>query len=184
VRSRIPILLCTNDQHVLFRIQNPLHGIPYDLLLSQVEEFAREKGMEDITELLQKGALLAQNPSKFESLKELDESDREIIRRETTRALLPFAPPIERSNNNDRQMEPAPRLVHDSYFMFARRSGTVRNLSIFYFYCTLTFSRRGWDQTGSNGANLSFPKEFGIDFGTGIPNSERNEWIVGLINAG
>lgn len=35
----------------------------------------------------------------------------------------------------------------------------------------------GWDQTGSNGANLSFPQEFGID-GEG-----RDEWIVGLINS-
>jgi hypothetical protein len=36
---------------------------------------------------------------------------------------------------------------------------------------------QGWDQTGSNGANLSFPREFNID-GTG-----RDEWIVGVINA-
>ena len=35
----------------------------------------------------------------------------------------------------------------------------------------------GWDQTGSNGANLSFPQAFGID-GPG-----RGEWIVGLINS-
>lgn len=40
---------------------------------------------------------------------------------------------------------------------------------------------RGWDQTGSNGANLSFPEEFGL---VGGPNAERNEWIVGVINAG
>jgi len=36
---------------------------------------------------------------------------------------------------------------------------------------------QGWDQTGSNGANLSFPQEFGID-GTG-----RDSWIVGLVNS-
>jgi hypothetical protein len=36
---------------------------------------------------------------------------------------------------------------------------------------------QGWDQTGSNGANLSFPEEFHL-IGTG-----RDEWIVGLINA-
>lgn len=35
----------------------------------------------------------------------------------------------------------------------------------------------GWDQTGSNGANLSYPQEFGIS-GTG-----RDEWIVGAINS-
>lgn len=43
--------------------------------------------------------------------------------------------------------------------------------------CAVGAATQGWDQTGSNGANLSFPKEFGID-GTG-----RDEWIVGLVNA-
>lgn len=38
---------------------------------------------------------------------------------------------------------------------------------------------QGWDQTGSNGANLSFPVQFGID-----PNlSDRNEWITGFVNS-
>lgn len=40
---------------------------------------------------------------------------------------------------------------------------------------------RGWDQTGANGANLSFPEEFGL---AGGPNPARNQWIVGVINAG
>ena len=44
---------------------------------------------------------------------------------------------------------------------------------------------QGWDQTGSNGANLSFPQEFGIPINDpNDPNRERNEWIVGMINAG
>lgn len=43
---------------------------------------------------------------------------------------------------------------------------------------------RGWDQTGSNGANLSFPQEFGIAAKEGEPNWQRDEWLVGLINAG
>jgi hypothetical protein len=38
---------------------------------------------------------------------------------------------------------------------------------------------QGWDQTGSNGANLSFPAEFGIASG-----SESDEWLVGMVNAG
>ncbi|KAF9467282.1 hypothetical protein BDZ94DRAFT_1248985 [Collybia nuda] len=131
------------------KIQNPLHGIPKKLLLSQVEEFAREKGMEDITEVLQKGALIAQNPSKFESLEELDEFDKETIRRETT-----------------------------------HKWNQPRDLYMTVILCSLAAAVQGWDQTGSNGANLSFPKEFGIEFGDGVPNSARNEWIVGLINAG
>jgi hypothetical protein len=60
--------------------------------MAQVEAFSREQGMEDIEPLLKKGALIAQNPRDFESLPELDEADRAIIRRETTRP-LPFSPP-------------------------------------------------------------------------------------------
>jgi MFS family permease len=33
---------------------------------------------------------------------------------------------------------------------------------------------RGWDNTGANGANLSFPQEFGI--------ADRH-WLIGVINA-
>ncbi|KAK3678994.1 hypothetical protein LTR78_001447 [Recurvomyces mirabilis] len=52
---------------------------------------------------------------------------------------------------------------------------------------------QGWDQTGSNGANLSFPIEFGIP--DSLPNCDpegmdpnatlcqRNQWIVGFINS-
>ena len=43
--------------------------------------------------------------------------------------------------------------------------------------CAVGAATQGWDQTGSNGANLSFPEEFGIA-GTG-----KDEWIVGVVNA-
>lgn len=43
--------------------------------------------------------------------------------------------------------------------------------------CAVGAATQGWDQTGSNGANLSFPQEFGL---TG---SGRDEWVVGIINA-
>ena len=41
--------------------------------------------------------------------------------------------------------------------------------------CSLGSALQGWDNTGANGANLSFPKEFGI---------ENNTWLIGVINAG
>jgi len=47
--------------------------------------------MEDILPDLGKGALLAQNPKDFENIPELDETDREIIRRETTRQWRPYS---------------------------------------------------------------------------------------------
>jgi hypothetical protein len=40
--------------------------------------------------------------------------------------------------------------------------------------CSLGSAIQGWDNTGANGANLSFPQEFGI---------ADNEWLIGLINA-
>lgn len=55
-----------------------------------MDTFAREYEMEDILKVLQKGALLAQNPGQFESIKELDEKDLEVIRREKTRGYLVF----------------------------------------------------------------------------------------------
>ena len=47
---------------------------------------------------------------------------------------------------------------------------------------------QGWDQTGSNGANLSFPMAFGIDEGPEGPcaadgTCEGNQWLVGFINS-
>lgn len=44
--------------------------------------------------------------------------------------------------------------------------------------CAIGAATQGWDQTGSNGANLSFPEEFGL-----IERGAYGEWIVGLINA-
>ena len=50
--------------------------------------------------------------------------------------------------------------------------------------CAIGAATQGWDQTGSNGANLSFPVEFGLmDRETELFVNERAEWIVGLINA-
>lgn len=47
------------------------------------------------------------------------------------------------------------------------------------FICSVGAATQGWDQTGSNGANLSFPTEFGI----GEDAGERGEWLVGLVNS-
>ncbi|KAF3931898.1 hypothetical protein ABW20_dc0100007 [Dactylellina cionopaga] len=51
--------------------------------------------------------------------------------------------------------------------------------------CSIGAAVQGWDQTGSNGANLSFPKEFGIyvDPDNPSPNDGKNQWILGLVNA-
>ncbi|KAL2867758.1 uncharacterized protein BJX67DRAFT_77210 [Aspergillus lucknowensis] len=43
--------------------------------------------------------------------------------------------------------------------------------------CAVGAATQGWDQTGSNGANLLFHEEFGI------AGKGRDEWIVGVVNA-
>ncbi|KAJ7213653.1 hypothetical protein B0H12DRAFT_1155841 [Mycena haematopus] len=127
------------------RIQNPLHGIPKARLLAQVEEFVGEKGLDDKLKLFQKGALLAQNPKTFESIPELDEEDKDAIRREIT-----------------------------------HKWSQPRDLYLTVILCSIGGV---WDQTGSNGANLSFPIEFNIDPNDPGSTGERNQWIVGVINS-
>ncbi|PBK68073.1 hypothetical protein ARMSODRAFT_937544 [Armillaria solidipes] len=130
------------------RIQNPLHGIPQDKLLAQVEEFTREKDFDEYIETFKKGALLAQRPSEFETLPLLDESDREAIRREKT-----------------------------------HKWSQPKDLYITVIMCSLAAVVQGWDQTGSNAANLSFPEKFGLSTADNDPDKERHDWIVGAINA-
>lgn len=66
------------------KLKNPLAGLSKEELLADVDAFAREKGLEDALEDLKKGALISQDPKAFESLSELTEADKELIRREKT----------------------------------------------------------------------------------------------------
>ncbi|KAK2040663.1 hypothetical protein LZ31DRAFT_633902 [Colletotrichum somersetense] len=45
--------------------------------------------------------------------------------------------------------------------------------------CSIGAAVQGWDQTGTNGANIFFPAEYGIE-----SNSTRDRLILGLVNAG
>ncbi|KAK5047200.1 hypothetical protein LTR84_006722 [Exophiala bonariae] len=63
-----------------------------------------------------------------------------------------------------------------------------RSLYFTIILCSIGAAVQGWDQTGSNGANLSFPDALGIPVrdeidGVPNPNAARNQWYQGLINA-
>ncbi|KAF9476306.1 hypothetical protein BDN70DRAFT_952114 [Pholiota conissans] len=135
--------------HSLSRIQNPLAGIPRDMLLKRVDSFTREKNLEDKTELFRKAALLAQNPADFENIPELTEEDKYHIRRETT-----------------------------------HRWSQSRDLYMTVIICSIAAAVQGWDQTGSNGANLSFPEALGLTAEAGSARANFDEWIIGVINSG
>lgn len=71
-------------QNVNARLANPLEGIPHDQLMKDASTFAHAHGLGEHDELFQKGALVAQDPSAFESLPQLTEEDKNIFRREIT----------------------------------------------------------------------------------------------------
>lgn len=55
-------------------------GIPRDELFADVDSFAAEAGLTEITPLLRKGALVAQNPRGFEDMTDLDETEKDVFR--------------------------------------------------------------------------------------------------------
>lgn len=71
----------TNANAVL---ANPLEGIPQEKLMANAARFARKHDMEYLVEDFQKGALVAQDPPSFESLSQLNEDDKILLRREIT----------------------------------------------------------------------------------------------------
>ena len=153
------------------RIKNPLEGIPRAQLLENVENYAINHGLVDILPLLKKGALAGQMPGEVNAITDLNADDRVVLDEETTR-----------------------RWKHP----WALYYSIILN--------SIAAAIQGWDQTGrhfihidilrqiltdtsagSNGANLTFDTQFGI------PNNapacgdkatcDRNQWIVGFINA-
>jgi nitrogen-specific signal transduction histidine kinase len=68
----------------LHRIKNPLAGISKAQLIQDVEQFASDNDLTDITENLIKGALVAQSPHHIDQIHELNDEDRRILHEEVT----------------------------------------------------------------------------------------------------
>jgi hypothetical protein len=66
------------------KVRNPLAGISRSKLLSNVEAFAQEKNLAEHTELLQRGALLAQDPNNYNSIDDLSVEEKAAIENEYT----------------------------------------------------------------------------------------------------
>ena len=65
------------------RIHNPLGDIPQEALFADVEAFCQKNGLADKTALMQKGALVAQNPGNYENMG-LEEDQKEALRIEVS----------------------------------------------------------------------------------------------------
>lgn len=68
--------------NVSARIQNPLSGKSQGELFADVDKFAAQYGLQDITDLVKKGALIAQNPAEFENVPGLTDDERTVLRDE------------------------------------------------------------------------------------------------------
>ena len=66
------------------KLANPLVGIPHEQLEADAVEFAKSHGLGHLEDEFRKGALIAQDPLAFESLAQLSEEDKVILRRELT----------------------------------------------------------------------------------------------------
>ncbi|KAH6900125.1 hypothetical protein B0T10DRAFT_393874 [Thelonectria olida] len=114
--------------------------------MSQVDDFCRQKGLDEFRSFIRKGALIAQDPTGYEDItgpEALDEEEIEALRGEV---------------------------------LHKWRVPTVLYLTI--ATCSIGAAVQGWDQTGSNGANLDFPHAYGID-----SESIHDKLLVGLVNA-
>jgi len=123
-------------------VHNPLARQSKQATVADARSFAESNGLEAEAALFERAALVARDPTGFESLAELQDDERA--------ALI-----YERDHK-----------WHGSKMLWYSIS-----------LCAIGAATQGWDQTGSNGANLSFPEEFNIAHGA------KNEWIVGLINS-
>jgi sugar porter (SP) family MFS transporter len=66
------------------KLSNPLHGIPHDRLMADVEVFAQERGLTHLLPELKKGALVAQDSTCHNRLDIFSDEDKRILTEEVT----------------------------------------------------------------------------------------------------
>jgi sugar porter (SP) family MFS transporter len=147
------------------------HVSPEQLRID-VENFAKEHQLTELTPLLMKGALVAKDPPAFESVEGLTEDEKTAIRNEVL--------------HKWRQ----PKSLFFTIILCSIGAAVQSVFPTFTSYPHVLTRGRGWDQTGSNGANLSFPVAFNINDaaklpdGSVNPDASKNQWLVGLVNSG
>ncbi|RDX52241.1 hypothetical protein OH76DRAFT_1400584 [Lentinus brumalis] len=73
-----------STQNLNAKLANPLAGLSHEQLMADAEQFAKTHELAEYMETIQKGALIAQDPTVFESLPMLTDEDRRVLRREVT----------------------------------------------------------------------------------------------------
>jgi hypothetical protein len=71
-------------ENINARLVNPLTGFTHDELSIQGEQFVKRYELSHLTEVFSKGAIIAQDPTAFESLSILTQEDKAALRMELT----------------------------------------------------------------------------------------------------
>ena len=150
------------------KLANPLAGLSHEQIMADAADFARTHELAEYTEVIQKGALVAQDPAAFESLPTLNEDDRRVLRREFTHKW------------------DQPKMLYYLAIMCSI-AAAVQGVRVLPSSNNCCIYSHGWvqmDEAVVNGANLFFPRQFGIDPGNNATSgSNRNEWLVGLVTS-
>ncbi|KAH7922136.1 hypothetical protein BV22DRAFT_1017951 [Leucogyrophana mollusca] len=125
------------------KLSNPLRGVPYDRLMTDVEIFAQERGLTNILPQLKKGALVAQDPTAYQRHEMFDEEDRRVLDLEVTHKW--------------------------------KQTGTLYYMVVM---TSLAAAVQGMDEAVINGAQIIYPKQFGIG-----GSSMRDSWLIGVVNS-
>jgi hypothetical protein len=73
-----------STENINVKLANPLAGLSHEQLMIDGEKFAKLHGLGHLSELIQKGALVAQDPLAFNDLPLLTVEEKEALRHEIT----------------------------------------------------------------------------------------------------
>ncbi|KIK68223.1 hypothetical protein GYMLUDRAFT_91786 [Collybiopsis luxurians FD-317 M1] len=131
------------------KLANPLAHLTHEQLMEQAQVFAETHDLKDLIVEFQKGALVAQDPSNFENLTQLDEQDKNLLRRELT-----------------------------------HKWDQPKMLYYLVILCSACAAVQGMDEAVSNGANIFYAGQFGLNVNDPNPSvAGRNQWLLGLVNS-
>ena len=157
---------------------NPLVGRSKETVIAEVDEFCRANGLDDDRDVFRKGALVAQNPNGFDSIEELTSEDVAALHHSATHKWahtrkLYFAGMYDGIFGLEANIQ-----LLCAPLVLLRKDGTRLDP-------TARVGAIDWSQVVdvTDRTDLSFPAEFGINSEVGTPEGNRDEWIVGFVNA-
>ncbi|KAI6118445.1 hypothetical protein F5141DRAFT_619625 [Pisolithus sp. B1] len=146
---------CIGD--VTLNLENPLRGIALEHLMTDVEIFARERGLMNILDDLKKGALLAQ-----------DSQGNRILHYPCSSVIDSLKAYKRYNYYTDADIKYLEDEVHNKW----SQTGALYYVVVM---SSLAAAIQGMDETVVNGAQLLYTKQF--------VSPSRDSWLVGVVNS-